>query len=136
MYIATGFVTLVHSYIQVTARLIGYILFVRALGVSMWTQGLFQCLTLTRSVEFLFSVKRSTSHVNNFAKTNDTPQIHICFAVPKKCRLQRSGNYYEVRMYNNLNSGSSFVFITKFELVLEQWNDTCIMCEIYPRLID
>ena len=38
MYIATGFVTLVHSYIQVTARSIDYILFVRALGVSMWKQ--------------------------------------------------------------------------------------------------
>ena len=30
--------TLVHSYIQVTARSINYILFVRALGVSMWKQ--------------------------------------------------------------------------------------------------
>ena len=34
----TGFMTLVHSYIQVTARLIDYILFVRALDVSMWKQ--------------------------------------------------------------------------------------------------
>ena len=38
MYIMTGFMTLVHSYIQVTARSIDYILFVRALGVSMWKQ--------------------------------------------------------------------------------------------------
>ena len=38
MYIATGFVTLVHSYIQVTVRSIDYILFVRALGVTMWKQ--------------------------------------------------------------------------------------------------
>ena len=38
MYVATGFVTLVHSYIQVTVRSIDYILFVRALGVSMWKQ--------------------------------------------------------------------------------------------------
>ena len=38
MYIATGFVTLVHSYVQVTARSINYILFVRVLGVSMWKQ--------------------------------------------------------------------------------------------------
>ena len=38
MNIATGFVTLVHSYIQVTARLIDYILFVRALGQGMWKQ--------------------------------------------------------------------------------------------------
>ena len=38
MYIATGFVTLVHSYIQVTARSIDYILFVRTLDVSMCKQ--------------------------------------------------------------------------------------------------
>ena len=38
MNIATGFVTLVHSYIQVTVRLIDYILFVRALGQGMWKQ--------------------------------------------------------------------------------------------------
>ena len=36
--IATCFVTLVHSYIQVTAKSIDYILFVRALGVSMWEE--------------------------------------------------------------------------------------------------
>ena len=38
MYIATGFVILVHSFIQVIARAIDYILFIRALGVSMWKQ--------------------------------------------------------------------------------------------------
>ena len=46
MYIATGFVTLVHSYIQVTARSIDYILFVRALGVSMWKQSWLKCFNL------------------------------------------------------------------------------------------
>ena len=35
--------TLVHSYIQVTARSIDYILFVRALGVSMWKQSWLKC---------------------------------------------------------------------------------------------
>ena len=46
MYIATGFVTLVHSYIQVTARSIDYILFIRALGVSMWKQSWLKCFNL------------------------------------------------------------------------------------------
>ena len=36
MYITTGFMTLLHTYIQVTARSIDYILFIRVLGVSMW----------------------------------------------------------------------------------------------------
>ena len=48
IYITTGFVTLVHSYIQVTARLMGCTLFVRALGVSMWKQGWFKYLILPR----------------------------------------------------------------------------------------
>ena len=43
---ATGFFTLVHSYIQVTARSIDYILFVRALGVSMWKQSWLKCFNL------------------------------------------------------------------------------------------
>ena len=46
MYIATGFVTLVHSYIQVTARSIDHILFIRALGVSMWKQSWLKCFNL------------------------------------------------------------------------------------------
>ena len=37
-YIVTDFLTLVHSYIQVTPRLIDYILFVMALVASMWKQ--------------------------------------------------------------------------------------------------
>ena len=40
------FMTLVHSYIQVTTRSIDYILFVRALGVSMWKQSWLKCFNL------------------------------------------------------------------------------------------
>ena len=46
MYIPTGFTTLVPSYIQVTTRSIDYILFVRALGVSMWKQTWLKCFNL------------------------------------------------------------------------------------------
>ena len=35
--------TLLHTYIQVTARSIDYILFIRALGVSMWKQSWLKC---------------------------------------------------------------------------------------------
>ena len=50
MYFAIGLVTLVHSYIQVTATSIGCILFVRALGVSMWKHELVIVLQLTKLV--------------------------------------------------------------------------------------
>ena len=43
MYITTGFMTLLHTYIQVTARSIDYILFIRALGVSMLKQSWLKC---------------------------------------------------------------------------------------------
>ena len=46
MYIATGFVTLVDSYIEVTATLIDYILFVRALGLSTWKRSWLKCFNL------------------------------------------------------------------------------------------
>ena len=46
LYIVTGFMTVVHNYIQVNARSIDYILFARAVGVSMWKQSSLKCYNL------------------------------------------------------------------------------------------
>ena len=46
------FVTLVHSYIQVTARSIDYILFIRALGVSIWKPNWLKCFNLNIPLKY------------------------------------------------------------------------------------
>ena len=69
MYIATGFVTLVHSYIQVTVRLIDYILFVRVLGVSMWKLSCLNCFKLNIPLflirtNFMKEIKKNIVNAN------------------------------------------------------------------------
>ena len=71
MYIATGFVTLVHSYIQVTVRLIDYILFVRVLGVSMWKLSCLNCFKLNIP---LFLIR--TNFMKEIKKTLSTQTLH------------------------------------------------------------
>ena len=71
MYIATSFVTLAHRYIQVTARSIDYILFVRALGVSMWKQSWLKCFNLNI---LLFLIQ--TNFMKEIKKTLLTQTLH------------------------------------------------------------
>ena len=73
MYIATGFVTLVHSYIQVTARSIDNILFVRALGASIWKQSWLKCFNLNILL-FLIQNKIYEGNKKNMVNSNFTSQ--------------------------------------------------------------
>ena len=70
MYIVTSFVTLLHSYIQVTARSINYILFVRTLGVSMLKQSWLKCFSLNTPL-FLIRAKLYAGNKDfNFTSQN------------------------------------------------------------------
>ena len=73
MYIATGFVTLVHSYIQVTAKSIDYILFMRALGASMRKLGWLKCFNLNILL-FLIRTKFMKEIKKNMVNSNFTLQ--------------------------------------------------------------
>ena len=72
MYIATGFVILVHSFIQVIARAIDYILFIRALGVSMWKQ-LVKVLQL-KYPTISYTIKLYEGNKKNTVNSNFTSQ--------------------------------------------------------------
>ena len=68
----TGFVTLVHNYIQVTARLINYILFIRALGVSMWKQSWLKCFNL--NIPLFLIPTNFIKEIKNIVNSNITSQ--------------------------------------------------------------
>ena len=72
--IVTCFVTLVHSYIQVTAKSIDYILFVRALGVSMWEE-LVQVLQL-KYPTISYKNKLMNKFMKEIKKTFLTQTLH------------------------------------------------------------
>ena len=91
MYVATGFVTLVHSYIQVTARSIDYILFVRALDVSMWKQ-------LVKVLQLKYPNISYTSEVYEgnkkklLTQTLQRKMLNLLRKIKKIGRLQRATN--------------------------------------------
>ena len=92
MYIATGFVTLVHSYIQVTVRLIDSILFVRVLGVSMWKLSCLNCFKLNIP---LFLIR--TNFMKEIKKTLSTQTLHrkmlrLLLKIKTFFRLRRATN--------------------------------------------
>ena len=95
MHIVTGFVTLVHSYIQVTARSIDYILFVRALGVSMWKQSWLKCFNLNIPLFFI-----RTNFKKEIKKTLLTQTLHH-----KMLKLlHKIKNFFCLRQGTNLAS--------------------------------
>ena len=97
MYIMTGFMTLVHSYIQVTARLIDYILFVRALDVSMWKQ-------LVKVLQLKYPTISSTNKLyEGNKKTLSTQTLH--HKMPKLlCKIKK--NFACGRLQTSLRSGN------------------------------
>ena len=100
MYIATGFVTLANSYIQVTARSIDNILFVRALGASIWKQSWLKYFNLNI---LLFLIQ--TKFMKEIKKTWLTQTLHRkTLKLPWKIK-----NIFRLRPATNLASLGKFL---------------------------
>ena len=87
MYIATGFVTLVHSYIQVTARSIDYILFVSAL----WKQ-LVQVLQLKYPTISYTNKLYEGNKKTLLTQTLHRKTLKLLFKIKKNFLLRRATN--------------------------------------------